>query len=288
MVESAGATATTPVMRRWWVIAGMALLATISLVAGVFVGYRLGDRTPGGVAKDLAADFAELTPRLHGVAGISVAAVGSRDDPITLGEWRSGAAWSTIKVPVVMAALREQTPHAVNAAMTAAITDSDNTAAETVWEAFGDPTVAARRVDALLREYGDPTVVQSRRIRPEFSASGQTEWPLAAQASFTSTAYCDEANAPVFALMDHIAPDQTWGIGTIADARYKGGWGPALDGSYLVRQLGVLEGPKGLTAVALAVQPDSGRFSDGTADLTEMARWVRAHLAVLPAGRCRG
>jgi hypothetical protein len=170
--------------------------------------------------------------------------------------------------------------------MTAAITESDNAAAESIWAGLGDPVTAAHKVDVVLRQSGDPTAVQSQRLRPEFSAFGQTDWLLSNQARFTSVAVCDKANAPIFSLMGRVEPDQRWGIGIIPNARFKGGWGPSPSGSYLVRQMGVLPTPNGMIAVALAAQPDSGTFDDGKANLTEMAKWLTAHLGELPAGQC--
>jgi hypothetical protein len=285
---------------RVWLIAGIGTLAAIALAAGVTVGYQLGGRRstaltvpplsaeapPTPAPAGLVADFARLEATLHGVAGIAVTAVGSRQGPMTLGDWRSGPAWSTIKLPLAIAALRNANPPTVTAAMAASITESDNAAAESVWESLGDPVTAAHKVDAVLRQAGDPTTVQSQRVRPEFSASGQTDWSLTDQARFTATAFCDNTNAPVFALLGQVTADQRWGIGSIAGAKFKGGWGPLPTGHYLVRQIGVLNTSGGLMAVALAVQPDSGRFEDGIADLNAMATWLSAHLGALPAGRC--
>jgi hypothetical protein len=261
----------------------------VSLVAGVIIGLRLGNHNTAPhtrVPADLAADFARLESQLHAEAGVAIGAVGSGQTPITLGEWQSGPAWSTIKVPLVIAALRDEQPPIVTDAMSAAITGSDNAAAESIWAGLGDPVTAAGKVDAVLRQTGDPTTVQSRRVRPEFSAFGQTEWPLTDQAKFVSVAVCDKANAPVFALMGHVQPDQGWGIGALPDSQFKGGWGPSPTGGYLVRQMGVLTGPTGMIAVALAAQPASGKFHDGIAALTEMATWLTAHLSELPAGHC--
>jgi hypothetical protein len=42
----------------------------------------------------------------------------------------------------------------------------------------------------------------------------------------------------------------------------------------------------GMIVVALAARPDSGKFDDGTTDLTTMAGWLNANLEALPAGRC--
>lgn len=185
-----------------------------------------------------------------------------------------------------MAALREQNPPQVTDAMRAAITESDNAAAEALWQGLGDPVTAGRKVDAVLRESGDPTVVQSQKVRPQFTAFGQTEWPLVQQARFTAIALCDSRNEPIFALMDQIAAHQRWGIGVIPGARFKGGWGPSRSGDYLVRQIGLLETPTGTTAVALAAQVASGSFADGIREVTAIAHWLTAHLAALPAGQC--
>jgi hypothetical protein len=275
--------------RRVWLIAGVAVLATVALVAGVIIGLRLGNHTTAPhppVPSALAADFARLETQLHAVAGIAVSAVGEGQNPMTLGKWQSGPAWSTIKVPLIIAALREQQPSTLTDAMADAITGSDNAAAESIWATLGDPVTAAHKVDAVLRETGDPTTVQSERVRPEFSAFGQTEWPLTDQVRFISVAVCDKANAPVFALMGEVQSDQGWGIGTLPGSRFKGGWGPSLSGSYLVRQVGVLAGPTGMIAVAMAAEPASGKFDDGVVALTEMATWLTAHLSALPASHC--
>jgi hypothetical protein len=275
--------------RKALVITGAAVLATVVLVAGVLLGSRLGHHKSAGhppVSAALAADFAQLQTRLHAVAGIAVSAVGDGQAPMTLGEWQSGPAWSTIKVPLIIAALREEQRPTVTDAMTAAITESDNAAAESIWAGLGDPATAAHKVDAVLRETGDPTTVQSQKVRPEFSAFGQTEWPLTDQVRFISVAFCDKANAPVFALMGQVQHDQSWGIGTVSGSRFKGGWGPSPTGGYLVRQVGVLNSPAGAIAVALAAQPASGQFDDGVAALTQMASWLTVHLTALPTGRC--
>jgi hypothetical protein len=274
--------------RNAWLIAGVASLATMALVAGVIIGRHLASdkAAPPGAPAALAADFARLETMLHAVAGIAVSAIGNGQAPMRLGDWKSGPAWSTIKVPLIIAALREENPPKITDTMTAAITESDNAAAESIWTSLGDPVTAAHKVEAVLKQTGDPTTVESQKIRPEFSAFGQTDWPLTDQVRFTSVASCNSANAPVFALMGSVQPDQSWGIGTVAGSRFKGGWGPSPTGSYLVRQMGVLAAPKGMIAVALAAQPASGTFDDGTAALTEMAKWLAAHVEALPAGHC--
>jgi hypothetical protein len=233
-----------------------------------------------------AAEFATLADELNVQAGLVVSAVGDGPVLAPVGEWVSGPAWSTIKVPLAIAGLRAMEHPAITEEMRAAITQSDNTAAESIWQSLGDPAMAARKVEEVLRPTGDPTIVESERVRPEFTAFGQTQWSLSDQATFLSSAACDARNAPIISLMDEIAPDQRWGLGTIEGAQFKGGWGPSLGGAYLVRQIGVIPARNGSTVVAVAVQPASGALSDGTQALTRIANWLKEHVDVLPAGHC--
>jgi hypothetical protein len=237
----------------------------------------------------LQADFAQFEPALHATtAGIAVGAVGSTDAPTTLGDWSTGPAWSTIKIPLALAALRQDDSHTVTDPMKAAITESDNAAAESIWATLGDPVDAAAKVQDVLKQTGDQeTIVPSKKKRQEFTIFGQTDWSLTHQVQFISSAVCDNANTPILALMGQIEPGQSWGIGTIPGTQFKGGWGPSTEGKYLVRQFGVITTPSGgEIAVALAAEPASGQFADGTTDLTEMAKWLTDHLGWLPAGQC--
>ncbi len=234
----------------------------------------------------LTADFAQLENRLHAKMGLVVSAVGSGTPPRAWGDWQEGPAWSTIKVPLVIAAYRQATPPQVSDSMKAAITESDNAAAESLWAQLGDPPAAAQQVQQVLQEAGDPTAVESRRLRPEFTAFGQTIWSLTNQIRFTAMAFCNSANGPIFKLMGQVEPSQTWGIGGIPGSEFKGGWGPSPSGKYLVRQIGVLPAPGGNIAVAAAAEPESGSFNDGIQDLVEVAKWLTTHIAALPAGQC--
>ena len=242
---------------------------------------------PGNAAV-LIDDFPELAAGVQAAIGIALTPVGGSATPLSLGNWDIGPAWSTIKVPLVMAALRdEQTPR-VTEQMTAAITQSDNAAADAIWAALGAPGTAARKVDAVLAEAGDPTHVESQRKRPEYSAFGQTQWTLTNQVRFLSAAACDDRNAPVLSLMGRIERDQRWGLGNISGTRFKGGWGPSATGKYLVRQLGLISTRTGISVVAVAAEPHSGALNDGIQALNQIANWLANHLVMLPGGRCPG
>jgi hypothetical protein len=86
--------------------------------------------------------------------------------------------------------------------------------------------------------------------------------------------------------MGEVAADQRWGLGAIPETKFKGGWGPSVSGEYLVRQIALIPTPTGLSAVAVAAQPNSGSYDDGIANLTEVADWLMAHSHALPAGQC--
>jgi hypothetical protein len=256
-------------------------ICVVAVVAVADAGVR-----PGNTAA-LTNDFHQLQSSVRANIGIAVTPVGGSVPTISLGPWHRGPAWSTIKVPLVMAALREEHPPPdVTGQMVAAITQSDNAAADTIWAGLGDPVTAAHKVDAVLAEAGDSTQVQSRKLQPQFSAYGQTDWALTAQLRFLSAATCDRRNAPVLDLMGKIEKSQRWGLGTIAGTRFKGGWGPSPSLRYLVRQMGVITTPRGSSVIAMAAEPDSGLFNDGVLALNQIAAWLSDHIVMLPSGRC--
>ncbi|MBF7733803.1 hypothetical protein [Rhodococcus erythropolis] len=237
---------------------------------------------PGNGAGPLAG-FEALGNTLGGAVGIALVPVGGGQS-LVAGEWQNGVAWSTIKVPLSIAALHE-TDNTQLTTVEQAITTSDNESAEELWRGLGDPTTAAAKVESVLVASGDmSTTVESRTLRPEFSSFGQTQWPLAVQAQFAATLPCRSDAIEVFGLMGSISPDQHWGLGVIPTARFKGGWGPDDDGGYLVRQFGIISSGTGQLAVAIAAKPDSGTFADGTAMLSDIGRWVGERAQALPIG----
>jgi hypothetical protein len=233
----------------------------------------------------LAAGFAELQAGLKGRVGMAIMPVGG-DKMVTFGDWTTGPAWSTMKVPLTVAALRRNSANTTYAA-SAAITASDNAAADTLWRSLGSGQDAATAVEAVLREGGDTkTTVPATRARPELSAFGQADWALAEQVYFASRLPCLPQTGNVISLMERITPSQRWGLGAFTGAEFKGGWGPDPAGAYLVRQFGLVPTPGGQIAVAIAAQPDSGAFSDGMTILDKLATLISQHLGELSGGAC--
>jgi hypothetical protein len=165
--------------------------------------------------------------------------------------------------------------------MRLAITESDNDAALALWAGLGPSAAAAAQTQAILRAGGDAaTVVPSERRRPEFTPFGQSIWSLAAQATFAASLPGMAHAGPVLELMGQVVPSQRWGIGSLSTTvAFKGGWGPGLDGAYLVRQMAVVQVQDGSRiGVALATLPVDGRFDTGVADLSVLADWFTANI----------
>lgn len=208
-----------------------------------------------------------------------------------LGPLQTGPAWSTIKLPIAARVIEDTGGAAALSSSTRdlvgrAITASDNAAAAELWDqlasAHGGPSGAASAVGELLAAAGDTQTTVSTVGRDGFSPYGQTEWSLVAQEHFVS-ALAAGCVAPAAAgelrtLMGQVVPDQRWGLGTASsNASFKGGWGPGLDGRYLVRQVGVVEQDGGAIAVAIAAIPGDGQVATGTAAVTSLAQWVVAN-----------
>ncbi|KAA0021795.1 hypothetical protein FOY51_17490 [Antrihabitans cavernicola] len=250
---------------------------------------QVGAATPTAsavpAASDLATEFAAFEQTLPGKVGMAVVPVGGSSVQV-MGGWTTGVAWSTIKVPLAISAIRESGAAAVPFAGPA-ISRSDNAAAEQLWSLLGTPAQAADAVQSVLAEGTDTsTLVQDRRVRAGFTAFGQTNWSLEDQARFAAHLPCLPNSTKVLDLMSNLEADQQWGLARIDGTESKAGWGPDEAGAYLVRQLGIVTTPAGQTAITLAAEPTSGTFDAGIAVLNQMTAWIQARVAKLPGGRC--
>ena len=155
----------------------------------------------------LQASFEQLSAAVPADIGVAIA---RPDRTYSLGRWWSGVAWSTIKVPLAIAALRSDWLRAKDLAVPA-ITESDNRASEQLWSGLGDPVDAARRVQSVIAEGGDTaTVVESRRLRRGYTAFGQTEWTLQRQARFAAELASVPGAESVIELMRQLSSEHQW------------------------------------------------------------------------------
>lgn len=223
----------------------------------------------------LGASFEQLSATVPATVGIAVA---RPDRTFSLGRWWSGVAWSTIKVPLVIAALRSDWLHAKDLAVKA-IAESDNRSSEQLWSQLGGPADAASRVQGVIAEGGDTaTVVEHRRLRRGYTAFGQTQWTLQRQARFAAELPAIPGAEDVIELMRHLTTEHRWGLAAHGYAA-KGGWGPGIHGEYLVRQFGIVPTPSGVWGVALAAE--AAVFETGVEVIDTMSEWALSRLPVL-------
>lgn len=201
---------------------------------------------------------------------------GTRAGSVQVGSWRTGAAWSTMKIPVAMAALAEQDDAATRALVRRAITTSDNSAALTLWQGLGPASVAGPQVQQQLALRGDSTTeVQQKVTRSGFSAFGQTQWALEDQATFAARLVCSPRPKVVLQDMRRITSSQRWGLGHISGAAIKGGWGPLSSGAgYTARQLAVMQTDEGSTWGVAVSSENSAGFQAAVQDLDRTSAWL--------------
>ena len=180
------------------------------------------------------------------------------------GEVGDDTAWSTMKVPVAMAALAEGAGSAAD--VDAALRASDNEAAERLWQALGPGREAAAKAEAQIGRLAPAPAVPAAAPRPGFSAFGQTQWALADQARFAYELPCDALGRDILRPLSAPAEGLGFGLSGVG-VPAKAGWGPDEGSRYLVRQFGRVEG----FGVAVAVRPAAGTFEAGQAALTDLA-----------------
>ena len=213
------------------------------------------------------ASFRELSGGVPATIGIAIADVDGTIR-LSLGTWSTGVAWSTIKVPLAIAALRAGVGSRELVDRT--ITQSDNAAAEDLWSGLGEPIEAAQQVQAVI---DDPTtVVESRRLRPEYTAFGQTQWSLVRQAQFAARLPLIPDASGVVDLIHNLCLDHRWGLAAKGFAA-KGGWGPGISDGYLVRQFAIVPIEAGHIGVAVAADSRDGEFETGVDVLNDLTDW---------------
>lgn len=202
-------------------------------------------------------------------------AVTSGDRVVEAGDSAVGPAWSTIKVPIAVAAYRAHTADPTT--VDAAITISDNDAATELWNTLSTNGSAPEAVEQVLRSGGDDQTTLADLSQEEF---GQTTWPLARQASFVSHLPCLAEAADVLDYMSDITQEHRYGLGVIETMAFKGGWGDDDDGRFTTRQMGVIDG----IGVAIFADPGTTQGPSGDREVEELERSGRAALDDLARG----
>jgi hypothetical protein len=77
--------------------------------------------------------------------------------------------------------------------------------------------------------------------------------------------------------MQRLTTGQQWGLAAKGIAA-KGGWGPGVNGDYLVRQFGIVPTPSGQWGAALAAEVHDGVFETGVEILNTLSEWLLSRL----------
>jgi hypothetical protein len=230
-----------------------------------------------------AASFSSLRSSLSGPAAISVTGLGRNAQNVTVGKVSPRDAWSTIKVPLSMAALRYSSSAATKGRVERALRHSDNGAAAELWAGLGGGTKAAKRVTRVLRDLGDASTTVQSKATPGRSAYGRTQWSLKNMSRFTARTAC---NGEAGVVRSHLARTSgaRWGLKTLKRPLVKNGYG-SVSGGVLVRQSAVVIGSDGKRwGVVVTVRAPS--LAAGQADATRMTNWLRPRLRDVKTKGC--
>lgn len=177
-------------------------------------------------------------------------------------------AWSTIKIPIAVAAQEYCSyDEATLAQLTSAsIEYSDNDAASSLWTCLGHESEASQIVGEEIAKGG-----MSVQVEPYF---GTTVWPVPAQARYAHYLASLPEDHPVIEEMHKINPEHSYGLGRIPDMPFKGGWSDADDGSWHSRQMGFATIGETTYGIAIAARSVDGSEEDCQATLDKLAQYI--------------
>lgn len=260
-------------------------------------------REPDVLSDDAIRDLERFADGAPGEVGIAVTALDGAE-PIAIGDADTGRAWSTMKVPLLVALLDRvggegELSADERAQAEAALTASDNEAALALFDRLGGleggTDAASAAIEEVLRRSGDSETEVNTDPSPEgYSTFGQTNWSASDSALFfralAGGCLLDEADTEfVLSLLEGVVADQRWGLGEAgvpggAKVAFKGGWGPESGGGYLVRQSGVVLNNEGmdskgyvLSVIAIPDDTSEGSFAAGQDLVSEAASLVSRH-----------
>jgi hypothetical protein len=260
-----------------------------------------GELTTGGAAlgPDATTSFTQLQNQIGSQAQISVAVQPLGHGPLQIfGSDPSMPAMSTSKVLILSALLLDKGgPDGLSveerSLAQTAITESDN---DSILSLFGDLEAdkggldgASTYATGLLRAAGDnQTVVTTAPAPPGYATSfGQTPWSPSREVRFFRALAlgCVIPGPSVnyeLGLMRQIVSSESWGMGSAGfpQIAFKGGWGPLPDG-YGVRQTAIIGSGSSAVVASIAADPATD-FGTGQAVLTDIGRWLAAHLRLRP------
>lgn len=254
---------------------------------------QAANRTPSAPpalsAAALQPAFDQFLAAHPGEITLAWAPVAAPEQVQVLGATTDTDAWSTIKVPISIAAMQaapEKSRKARLAQVSAAIEWSDNTAAARLYRSLGSETEAAQAVEAVLRAGGDQRTKVGLDADGRREGFGRTVWRVEDSAVFAAHLPCLPQASVVFDEMGKIGEDHRWGLGSLTTpVHFKGGWGPS-DHGYLLRQLGTIDHHDGRTGVAFIIKPADGTHETAAATASALATLLADRLGPADGGTC--
>lgn len=251
------------------------------------------------IAGGLLLSESDLTDaRRHWGGRVGIAAVGLDGGSVAVTNGDGPPfAWSTTKLLISAQLLRDVGgPSALsihqrsmmNEALSASVNEAATSMNTDVKNRHGGVVGAAAAMTGMLRQAGDETTDVRPGATPE-SNYGLTQWDAKGEALFMAAlargCLLDSASSKfLIGEMGHVVEGQTWGLGRIGSPAYKGGWGPDDNGTYLVRQVGLVRAPDGHEyAVAITARAAGGSQDSGQRLLSEVAEWLAQRITSAPA-----
>nr|WP_255717427.1 hypothetical protein [Corynebacterium sp. ACRPF] len=205
---------------------------------------------PDSVRTQLDHAVEKTARKYHAKVGVAISA---GDDTIAVGDKGKGPVWSTIKVPIAIAALKDGADKSL---VDLAIKESDNDAAYSLWsQVQWQEGSADKAVEELLEDYGSHADIHD-------TAFGYSTWSLKDQAVFGAELPCIEEADYVHKVLKDIVSWQKIGLSKENRTRAKSGWGlDEDDNEYTYRQFGVHEVAGKRVGVALSVVTDGEDYA---------------------------
>ena len=205
---------------------------------------------PDSVRTQLDRAVDKAARKYHAKVGVAISA---GDVTIAVGDKGKGPVWSTIKVPIAIAALKDGADKSL---VDLAIKESDNDAAYSLWsQVQWHEGSADKAVEELLEDYGSHADIHD-------TAFGYSTWSLKDQAVFGAELPCIEEAGYVHKVLKDIVSWQKIGLSKEKRTRAKSGWGlDEDDNEYTYRQFGVHEVAGKRVGVALSVVTDGEDYA---------------------------
>lgn len=205
---------------------------------------------PDSVRTQLDRAVDKAARKYHAKVGVAISA---GDVTIAVGDKGKGPVWSTIKVPIAIAALKDGADKSL---VDLAIKESDNDAAYSLWsQVQWHEGSADKAVEELLEDYGSHADIHN-------TAFGYSTWSLKDQAVFGAELPCLEEADYVHKVLKDIVSWQKIGLSKEERTRAKSGWGLDEDeNEYTYRQFGVHEVTGKRVGVALSVVTDGEDYA---------------------------